>query len=51
MTMRMWFCSSGLGPGPSGGTCASTCQGLAGPAIRKAKKTPTPSMVPSASDM
>jgi hypothetical protein len=37
--MRMWFCSSGLGPGPSVGmTPATSLNGLAGPNIRRKKK-------------
>ena len=37
--MRMWFCSSGLGPGPSVGMAPATClNGLAGPNISRKKK-------------
>jgi len=48
-TIRTWFWRSGLGPGPSGGTGLTRPKGLAGPAMRKAKKTPTAIIVPRAS--
>src|SRR5262249_55678405 len=48
MTISTWFWRSGLGPGPSGGTGLTRPKGLAGPAMRKGKNTPTASIVPSA---
>ena len=44
--MRMWFCSSGLGPGPSVGITPFTCSnGLAGPSIKRKKNAATTSIV------
>src|SRR3990172_3329567 len=37
--MSGWFCSNGLGPGPSGGTGDTRPNGLAGPTSRIRKKT------------
>ena len=48
MIISTWFCSSGLGPGPSAGIGAGVgANGLAGPAMRKLKKRPTAIMVAS----
>jgi hypothetical protein len=41
----MWFCSSGLGPGPSGGVGEISVNGSAGPASKIRKKTLTESIV------
>ena len=38
MAISTWFCSSGLGPGPSSGTGNMVLKGWAGLAIRKLKK-------------
>ncbi len=44
--MRMWFCSSGFGPGPSVGmTPFTVSNGFAGPIIRRKKNAATPSIV------
>ncbi len=40
-----WFCSSGLGPGPSSGGLASVWNGLAGPSISPKKKRHTTNIV------
>ncbi len=47
--MRMWFCSSGFGPGPSVGmTPCTSVNGLAGPSSRKKKNAATTNIVASA---
>ncbi len=43
--MRMWFCSSGFGPGPSVGIAPCTVlKGFAGPSISRKKNAATASI-------
>src|SRR5688572_18871330 len=50
MIIKGWFCSSGFGPGPSGSGLAIGVHGLAGPAMRKLKKTATAHITPNESE-